>query len=223
MRSVLKMLDGSSQGDKVITMENAGNITVETYDRSAKALAEYFAGIGSRVEIIEEAIGFAGGDALKVVEVGCGDGRDAIDIVPRVGWYEGFDPSIGLIELARKRLPGTSFVVADALSYEYPADLDIIFGFASYLHLSREDFGTACGKAAAALRPGGLLVMTLKERSKYEEELVEDEFGQRMFYYYDDATVRKIVGGEFEVVRMLHQTLKRKTAKWLLVMLRKKA
>lgn len=203
-------------------MSNSDNITIETYDRSAKELAEYFAGIGSRLEIIEAALELtAQKNTAKVVEVGCGDGRDAADIVPRTAWYEGFDPSIGLIELARKRLPGVSFVKADALSYRYPQNIDVIFGFASYLHLNREDFRAACKKAADSLRSGGLLVITLKEREQYEEELVEDEFGKRLFYYYDEETVRDCIDSEFEVLRLEHQTLKRKTAKWLLVVLRK--
>ncbi len=205
-------------------MADSRKITIDTYDRHAQELAEYFAGIGSRVEIIDEALKVSGkGSSAKVVEVGCGDGRDAADIVPRVASYEGFDPSTGLIELARKRLPGVRFVIADALSYTYPADLDVIFGFASYLHLDRNDFKAACKKASDALIEGGLLVMTLKERDVYEEEMVDDEFGQRMFYYYDEATVRECVKEVFEVELLEHQTLKRKTARWLLVVLRKKS
>jgi SAM-dependent methyltransferase len=205
-------------------MESVDKDTIETYDRSAKELADYFSGIGSRLDIIEDALRLVGpGKAARVIEVGCGDGRDAVDIVPRVAWFEGFDPSIGLIELARKRLPGVSFVKADALSYDYPLELDAIFGFASYLHLNKHDFGVACRKAADALRAGGLLVMTLKEREEYEEELVEDEFGKRMLYYYDERTVLERVGDGLEVVRLDHQALKRKTARWLLVVLRKQA
>ena len=154
--------------------------TVATYDNAAKELAAYFAGIGSRLDIIKEALALAkkSRDA-KVIEVGCGDGRDAADIVPLVSWYEGFDPSVALIKLAQQRDLPTSFVTADALNYRYPTDIDVIFGFASYLHLNRTDFAEAIHKAATSLRPGGTLAITLKERDTYQEELVEDEFGQR--------------------------------------------
>lgn len=196
--------------------------TVATYDNSAKELAAYFAGIGSRHDIIEEALAQAKKPrGARVVEVGCGDGRDAEDIAPLVEWYEGFDPSIKLINLARKRLPSTRFVQADALGYTYPTNLDVIFGFASYLHLNKKDFAIACGRAAKSLRKGGVLAITLKERDSYQEELVKDEFGQRWFYYYDEATVRHILSENFEVLRLEHQTLKRKTAKWLVVFARK--
>jgi SAM-dependent methyltransferase len=199
------------------------DLTIATYDKSAKALAAYFAGIGPRISIIQEALVLAHNPKdAHVIEVGCGDGRDAEAIVPHVSWYEGFDPSAGLLELARKRLPGVSFVQADALSYHYPTDLDVVFGFASYLHLNRKDFAAACHKAAQSLRSGGILAITLKERDSYQEELVEDVFGKRWFYYYDEATVEKLLAQEFEIVKLEHQILKRKTAKWLVVMAKKK-
>lgn len=196
--------------------------TISTYDNSAEGLAAYFAGIGSRLDIIEEALEFAGTpEDAHVVEVGCGDGRDAEDIVPLVGWYEGFDPSIELIGLARKRLSSASFVQDDALSYNYPKDIDIIFGFASYLHLNREDFAKAIHKAAESLRTGGILAMTLKERPTYQEALVKDEFGERWFYYYDETTIIELLDLEFEIIKLEHKTMKRKTAKWLVVTAKK--
>jgi trans-aconitate methyltransferase len=196
--------------------------TIASYDKHAEELAAYFAGIGSRSDIIKEALELAGNpEDPRVVEVGCGDGRDAEDIVPLVSWYEGFDPSVELIKMAQKRLPGISFVKAGALSYSYPADLDVIYGFASYLHLNKDDFTEACHKAAACLHSGGILAMTLKERDTYQEELVEDKFGKRWFYYYDEVTIRKLLGEDFEIVRIEHQILKRKTAKWLVIMAKK--
>jgi SAM-dependent methyltransferase len=198
-------------------------MTIATYDNSAKELAAYFAGNESRLDIIREGLASAGKtEGARVVEVGCGDGRDAVDIIPLVAWYEGFDPSIELIRIARSRGLATNFEQADALSYAYPQDLDAIFGFASYLHLDKRDFVYACQKAATSLRSGGTLVMTLKERDSYQEELIEDEFGKRKFYYYDDVSVRDILESQFEVVKLEHHTLKRKTAKWLVVIARKK-
>ena len=53
--------------------------TIKTYDRSAKSLADYFAGIGSRVADIDVAMAFAGyPDAPKIFEIGCGDGSSGI-------------------------------------------------------------------------------------------------------------------------------------------------
>lgn len=194
--------------------------TIDTYDQAAPELAAYFAGIGARTELIEKGLELAGNPVdARVVEVGCGDGRDATDIVPRVGWYEGFDPSEGLLAIARDRLPDARFVKADALGYKYPGELDVVYAFASFLHLDQNDFKEACQKVANALRVGGVLLMTLKERESYQEELVDDQFGKRMFYYYDEPTVRKLVGEEFEFSFVERERIK--NTSWLYLGLRK--
>lgn len=204
------------------TLTMTDKTTISTYDNSAEQLAAYFSGIGSRLDVIKEALKLANHPkGARVVEVGCGDGRDAKDIVPLVGWYEGFDPSIELIKLARKRSLNASFVLADALNYNYPKNTDVIFGFASYLHLNRDDFAKAAKKAAGSLRSGGIIAITLKERDSYQEELVKDEFGERWFYYYDEATVKDVLSGGFEILKIEHRTLNRKTANWLVILARK--
>ncbi len=78
---------------------------IEVYNKSANELAERFSGIGSRVEDIDRALLLA--DSVvgaRVVEIGCGDGRDAVEIVKRAKWYQGFDPSVGLLNIALKKI-----------------------------------------------------------------------------------------------------------------------
>lgn len=187
-------------------MSNWDARTIETYDRSAEQLAEYFAGIGPRVADIERGLGLAGvGSTAKVVEIGCGDGRDAVEIVPRVASYEGVDPSAGLLELARKKLPDVSFVLADALTYKYPTNLDVIFAFASLLHVDIDGMGDALDYASAALRPGGIYYMSLKEREVYTQELQTDQYGERMFYYYTPEIIELQAGFGFDPVYVDHQ------------------
>lgn len=173
--------------------------TIETYDASAPALAEYFKGIGPRVADIERALKLAGGHG-KVVEIGCGDGRDAAEIVKRVDWYEGFDPSTGLLAIARENLPDVSFVTADALTYNYPDNLDVVYAFASLLHVNRDELKRVLARVASALRPGGVVYISLKERPQYEEEAKTDNYGERMFYYYAPDTVCELAGDMYKSV-----------------------
>lgn len=169
--------------------------TIDTYDRSAKGLAEYFKGIGPRIEDIERGLTLAKASTdARVVEIGCGDGRDAAEIVTRVSWYEGFDPSEGLLAIARERLPETSFVQADALSYEYPENADVVFSFASLLHSPKEDLELVFPKVAQALRSGGIFYISLKERADYVAEDKVDEYGTRTFYFYTPQLLRELAG-----------------------------
>jgi trans-aconitate methyltransferase len=182
--------------------------TIQTYDESAEALAAYFNDIGSRTHDIELGLRLADVDMnARVVEIGCGDGRDAEEIIKRSAWYEGFDPSEGLLTIARKKLPNASFVKADALTYQYPKNVDVIYAFASLLHVNREDIKLVLIKAAETLRKGGIIFISLKERPSYTEEVKEDRHGKRMFYHYNPAIVKDLAGDAFTSVHEDHQKI----------------
>ena len=172
---------------------------IKVYDESAEEIAAYFQGIGSRVEDIERGLALTGkADAIKVIEVGCGDGRDAKEIIKRASQYIGIDPSEGLLRIAKDNNPTGTFILADALSYSYPAQQDIIFAFASLLHVNRNDLSLVFKKVKDSLRTGGIFYISLKERPEYIEEIKEDKYGQRMFYYYNPSIIAEISDGSLE-------------------------
>ncbi|MDL2341964.1 MAG: class I SAM-dependent methyltransferase [Patescibacteria group bacterium] len=182
--------------------------TLQTYNTSAEQLAEYFQGIGPRTDDIERGLTLAhGADDARVVEIGCGDGRDAVEINKRVGWYEGVDPSASLLAIARQRLPNASFVEAHATSYTYPQRLNAIFAFASLLHVSRDILPAVFMKGHEALTDGGIYYISMKERPEYTEEVKNDDYGQRMFYFYNSNDVKRLAGPGFKPVYETHQTI----------------
>ena len=79
--------------------------------------------------------------------------------------------------------------------------------------------GRDAEKIAAALRTGGIAYISLKERPAYEAEVREDEFGKRMFYYYNPAVVKALAEGLFEPVHEAHYTIGH--GKWFRIALRK--
>jgi SAM-dependent methyltransferase len=179
--------------------------TVETYNQSAEALSEYFRGIGPRTEHINKAFELAGNpDNAKVLEIGCGDGRDAAEIVKRANWYIGFDISKSMIELAEQHVPDADFEVADAVHYNYPPDMDIVFAFASLLHIKNDDMGRVMNKVADSLRVGGIFYLSLKHAPQYTPTIKEDQHGRRLFYLYSEDEIQSIadVSGYFETVSL---------------------
>src|SRR5579862_406860 len=93
--------------------------TIDTYNRSAKELAKYFDSIGTRALYIDLAFKLAGNPKnARVVEIGCGDGRDAKDIIKHAKWYLGFDISEGLLKFANKLMPDAKFMLADAADFD---------------------------------------------------------------------------------------------------------
>ena len=125
----------------------------------------------------------------------------------RVSWYEGIDPSEGLLTIARQKVPGATFTKADALSYDYPENIDVIYAFASLLHVNRTDMPKVFEKIDHSLRSGGIAYISLKERSEYTEEVKVDTYGERMFYYYNPDVLKHLAGTAFTSVFEARQRL----------------
>ena len=183
-------------------------ITIDTYNNSAKQLADYFVGIGPRTADIELAIELSENRlAPRIFEIGCGDGRDAEVITAKAQWYEGMDPSSGLLQYAKNRLPDASFKLGDITNYEWPHNLDVVFAFASLLHLSKDEIEHVFRDAYVALQPGGVFYVSLKYMPEYTEVMKHDEFGDRQFFFYTPEVIKGLVGPEYEVVFEDHQQI----------------
>lgn len=199
--------------------------TIATYDKSAKSIAQHFQTYRANYtaqDEISEAFKLAGDPrAARVVEVGCGTGKDALAISSRAAWYEGFDPSLELLKIAREQAPGASFVQADALSYGYPEGLDIVFAFASMLHMDKKDFEAACDKIADALRPGGVLCISLKEADEFASKVQTDKFGERLFYFYNPKLVCELAGPNFKQIYEEHMVTGPEKKRWFVQMLQR--
>ena len=179
------------------------NQTIETNNKSEEKLAEYFKGVGPRTEHIELALELAGvsDGSGHVVEIGCGDARDAEEIIPRVASYIGFDPSTEMLRIARKRLPNTQFVLADSLSFEYPTQLDVVFAFASLIHSGPDTNRLAIARIKNALRVGGIAMINVRIRDVYSFETQTDQFGTRVYYYYTPELLAELAGPDFTIAR----------------------
>lgn len=186
-------------------MKDLRQITIDSYNNSAEELAEYFRGIGPRIKYIDLAFKAAGNPKHpKILEIGCGDGRDAKELATR-GDYVGFDISKELVKLARAHVPDAHFEVADAATCSYPAGQDIVFAFASLLHLNKDEIKTVLERVHTALNPGGIFYISLKWAPKYSEIIKDDQFGTRLFYLYDAESIIELAGKHYEVVQTFQE------------------
>lgn len=196
--------------------------TTDTYNNSAREMAEYFKGIGSRTKDIKKAFELIGDlDNPKVLEIGCGDGRDAKEIIKLTDNYLGFDISKELIKLAKANVPNTRFEVGDVTNYKFPDNLDIVFAFASLLHINRKDMKEVFDKLYWAIKPGGVFFISLKYRQEYAEEIKKDGFGERMFYFYNPELIQEIAGENWDVVYSDGGFVTGRDTKWFEVGLQK--
>ena len=176
-------------------------ITQKTYDDSAELLAEEYNSYGAKVEDIDRGFSFVNKRNPFVFEIGCGNGRDAKEILLRTSDYTGIDSSFSMIKIARRTAPQGHFIVIDAEDFEFlfSQQIDIIFSFASLLHFDRKALKIIFDRAYEKLSDDGIFYIFLKY-GEYKEVFKEDKYGKRVFFYYLPKDIKRIAGKRFAVV-----------------------
>jgi SAM-dependent methyltransferase len=194
--------------------------TLHTYNQSASAMAEKFNTLGPRIKDITRAFSYLQKDNPKVLELGCGNGRDAAEILKHTSNYVGIDYSQPLLDIARQQTPGGMFELADIEDYTFPSGLDIVFSFASLLHSDKGAVRIILDRAYEALVPGGVFFISLKY-APYREETLTDAWGTRTFYLYTPEDIKEQAGEKWNVVyESVHDT-KLLWQKWFEIILQK--
>ncbi len=199
-------------------MNDSTDTTKETYSEYFQEYIEKFEQNGPRTEDIQDVFELYKESGAHVVELGCSCGRDAAEIIQYTNRYIGIDYVPEFIEYAKESLPNTTFLTEDIETYTPPAHTDIIFAFASLLHLSKEKLAEVLVKAHTSLSDKGLMRISLKQADEYKEKVETDKFGQRTFYYYSEKDIREITS-QFKVI-FIH-TKAHAGKNWLEILLQK--
>ena len=134
----------------------------------------------------------------RILDAGCGSGRDSGRFL-RAGYVvEAFDASDRMARCARERT-GLAVRVLEFSGMDWDGAFDGVFANASLLHVAPGEMGVALGRIAAALRPGGVLFASLKHG---QGGYVKD--GVLPVWRYDEEAMGAFVDGcpALEVVRM---------------------
>ena len=100
----------------------------------------------------------------RILDVGCGPGRDCEYFVSKIFDVNGIDLSEKLLELAKKRAPTAEFQKQDLRELNFPNEsFDGIWACASLLHLKREEAPAVLSSFSTLLKSGGVLFVMLKE------------------------------------------------------------
>jgi ubiquinone/menaquinone biosynthesis C-methylase UbiE len=192
--------------------------TIQTYNNQVAQFVDKFNSIGALVEDVKLAFSHIHVSNPNVLEIGCGNGRDAKEIVKYTKDYLGMDASEKLIDEARKKTPSTKFEVADFENFEFPINLDIIFAFASLLHADKDNFKKILEQAYEALNVNGIFFISLMN-GNYHELTKNEVNDQRTFYYYTPAEVERLTTLPFKNIYTDYRNLKGK--RWFVIILQK--
>lgn len=193
--------------------------TIETYNRSATAHAEKFNEIGARIKDIKKTFSYIKKLNPKTIEIGCGNGRDAKEIVNYTNDYLGIDLSEEMLKLAQQNNPEVKFKLADFETYRFPNKVDIVFAFASILHSNREYVKDILKKAHKALHSGGVFFISSKYGPYHKEIIDKESHGPKTYYFYSPEEIKKLSPPGLKIVYQEIQNFR--GIKWFNVILQK--
>lgn len=196
------------------------NKGVNIYDERAEYFAQKWDLIGPRIADINKAFNLLNKKQPRVLELGCGNGRDAVEILKRTSSYIGIDVSPRLIKIAKAKCPGADFRVLDFHFLDLPtSSVDIIFSFASLIHTDKYKFKDLLQKAHGWLSDDGIFYISLK-MGAYEKYQINDEAGSREHFFYQQEDVQELSKNLYETLKTDTQELRNQS--WLTIILRKK-
>ena len=132
-------------------------------------------------------------DGASVLDLGCGAGVPVGPEVVRRHAFTGVDISAAQIELARRNVPGATFVHADVTAVEFPdASFDAVFSFYAIDHLPREQDAELFRCMHRWLRPGGRLLISVEAGD--EPSATGESLGAPMYFsHFDEETTIGLV------------------------------
>jgi SAM-dependent methyltransferase len=169
--------------------------TIETYDNSAEQWAVSHELVNDWAGTAQEFKSHL--PSGKILEIGCGGGRDAAELIKLGFEYVGTDASAGMVRVARAAVSGgASF---EQLSVYDLSRLGVLFdGFwacAVLLHIPKIRIDEALSAITSVLKPGAVGMVSIKDGDGEDFE-VRDKDGtheERLFVYWKKADFETVL------------------------------
>ena len=170
--------------------------TISWYDKNAEKYADSAERV-LPVELLEKFLSMLP-QSSRVLDAGCGSGRDSRFLHQKCAVVTGIDISEGLLQEARKRDENVSFVKGDMTAMPFAdGSYDGVWSHASLVHLETiSDVKKALGEFSRVLKTGGILHLFVKAQAgKEKTAIVSDSLSNhdRFFRYYTEEELRDLV------------------------------
>ena len=121
----------------------------------------------------------------KILDLGCGSGRDTLAFLRKGYQVEAVDGSSELCRLASEFI-GQSVRCMDFEELDYEEEFDGVWACASLLHVEKSRISSVLAKVHRALKPGGVMYFSFKRGT------LERIAGERFFNDYTEDTVKTL-------------------------------
>ena len=168
-------------------------ITIEAYDKTASIYSKtHFEPFWVKEFKIYKKIVLG----KKILDIGCGAGRDATVFVKHKFDYLGIDASEGMLKVAKERIKNGKFRKMDFYKLNFPANsFDGTWAAASLLHIPKNKIRGALKRIKRILKPGGISFFSFKEKNKNSKKgLVPYERNPGTFRYWSYYTQKEFEG-----------------------------
>ncbi|MDT0628068.1 methyltransferase domain-containing protein [Alteromonas sp. W364] len=154
--------------------------------------------------------------AAKILDAGCGSGRDTKYFKDNGYMVTAFDASAALAHLASE-YSGLDVQQNTFESIKYTNEFDAVWACASLLHLSQSDLSIALASLAKACKDEGLIFASFKTTESASND-------GRSFYYYEMVDIEPIINSlpSISVLRYWYtgDALHRADTNWLNLLLK---
>ena len=208
LAEIFNLLAKSDYEDRIKSMNDHKSQTIQTYNKIAPKYSDsHFTHFW--VEEFEKFKDYITGQ--KVLDIGCGAGRDAVVFVNNGFDYTGIDASEGMLKVAQERVPDGKFKQMDFYHLEFPDNtFDCFWAAASFLHVPKSDARILIKEAKRVIKPEGVGFIAIKKKTDKDEGIIsEDKYGgiARYFSFYDVDEFKQILETcDLDVLEVIEHT-----------------
>ena len=132
-------------------------------------------------------------DGLRVLDAGCGCGRDYKYMVQKGFSVDGIDLSSGMLKIAQEKLPNGKFELMDMTDLTYPDDkYDGILCNHSFFHIPVKEIPKTLLNFKRVLKNNGNLLLILNEGDG--ETMIEEPYRPETYLYMNYFSMEQIKG-----------------------------
>ena len=155
----------------------------------------------------------------KILEIGSGAGRNAIDIQKRGYDITCTDALQEFVDLLRRN--GLEASLLDALKDNFGHDYDMIFANGVLVHFTPDETENVLKKVYASLKNDGIFAFSVKQGEG--SEWTSEKLGEpRFFHYWQPEPLKQLVEFQgFEWLAMLEGKTSLQNTSWLYIIARK--